>query len=60
MTDAAIQKWNKAAKALDLHKRAEEARYGVFKRHIFGKAVGKTMLVAAGTGADFKYFPADV
>ena len=60
MTDAAIKKWNKAAKALELNQRAEETRYGVFKRHIFGKAVGKTMLVAAGTGADFKYFPADV
>jgi len=60
MTDAAIQKWNKAAKALEMNQRAEETRYGVFKRHIFGKAVGKTMLVAAGTGADFKYFPADV
>ena len=60
MSDAAIQKWNKAAKALEMNQRAEETRYGVFKRHIFGKAVGKTMLVAAGTGADFKYFPADV
>lgn len=60
MTDAAIRKWNKAARALELNQRAEETRYGAFKRHIFGKAVGKTLLVAAGTGADFRYFPPDV
>jgi ubiquinone/menaquinone biosynthesis C-methylase UbiE len=59
-TDPAIAKWNKAARCLDLAKRGEEARYGVFKRHLFGKAKGKTLLVAAGTGVDFKYFPPDI
>ena len=60
MTEQAIKKWNKAAKMLDAGKRGEEKRYGHFKRELFGKAKGKTMLVAAGTGVDFKYFPADV
>ena len=60
MTEAAIEKWNKAAKCLEANQRGEETRYGTFKRHLFGKAVGRTMLVAAGTGVDFKYFPADV
>ena len=60
MTEAAIEKWNKAAKCLEANQRGEETRYGNFKRHLFGKAVGRTMLVAAGTGVDFKYFPADV
>lgn len=60
MTDAAIKKWDKAAKALDMSQGGEEARYGVFKRHLFGKAVGKTLLVAAGTGLDFKHFPSDI
>jgi ubiquinone/menaquinone biosynthesis C-methylase UbiE len=60
MTEQAIKKWNKAAKCLDAGKRGEEKRYGVFKRHLFGKAKGKTLLVAAGTGVDFKYFPADI
>ncbi|MCH7533143.1 MAG: class I SAM-dependent methyltransferase [Gemmatimonadetes bacterium] len=60
MNDRAIAKWNKAAKFLDAGLRGEEARYGRFKRDLFGKAKGKTLLVAAGTGVDFKYFPADI
>jgi ubiquinone/menaquinone biosynthesis C-methylase UbiE len=60
MSDAAIRKWNKAAKCLDTNERGEQARYGVFKRQLFGRAKGKTMLVAAGTGMDFKHFPADI
>ena len=60
MTEAAIAKWNKAAKCLEASQHGEELRYGIFKRQLFGKATGRTMLVAAGTGVDFKYFPADV
>lgn len=60
MTEAAIAKWNKAAKCLEARQHGEELRYGIFKRQLFGKATGRTMLVAAGTGVDFKYFPADV
>jgi ubiquinone/menaquinone biosynthesis C-methylase UbiE len=56
--DAAIRKWNRAAKALDSKDRGEEVRYGPYKRALFAKARGKTMLVAAGTGIDFKYLPA--
>ncbi len=60
MTEVAIEKWNRAAKCLDVAKRGEEARYGPFKRELLGKAKGRTLLVAAGTGVDFKYFPADI
>ena len=60
MSEGAIKKWNKAAKTLDAGKRGEETRYGVFKRHLFSKAKGRTLLVAAGTGVDFKYFSADI
>jgi ubiquinone/menaquinone biosynthesis C-methylase UbiE len=55
--DAAVRKWNRAAKALDSKDRGEEVRYGPYKRSLFAKARGKTMLVAAGTGIDFKYLP---
>ena len=60
MTDEAIRKWDKAAKCLAANERGEEVRYGAYKRGLFGKAMGKTMLVAAGTGVDFKYFPPDI
>jgi ubiquinone/menaquinone biosynthesis C-methylase UbiE len=56
--DAAVRKWNRAAKALDSKDRGEIVRYGPYKRSLFAKAKGRTMLVAAGTGIDFKYLPA--
>jgi ubiquinone/menaquinone biosynthesis C-methylase UbiE len=55
--DAAVRKWNRAAKTLDTKDRGEEVRYGPYKRELFGKARGRTLLVAAGTGIDFKYLP---
>lgn len=57
MSDRAIKKWDKAARCFDAQERGEVARYGVFKQRHFSKAKGRTLLVAAGTGADFKYFP---
>lgn len=57
-TAAAVRKWNRAAKALESKDRGEEVRYGPYKRHLFSKAKGRTLLVAAGTGIDFKYLPA--
>jgi ubiquinone/menaquinone biosynthesis C-methylase UbiE len=55
--DAAIRKWNRAARALDSKDRGEIVRYGPYKRALFAGARGRTMLVAAGTGIDFKYLP---
>jgi len=60
MNEVAISKWNRAARGLDAAKRGEEVRYGAFKRSLFHKSTGKTLLVAAGTGADFQYFPPDI
>jgi ubiquinone/menaquinone biosynthesis C-methylase UbiE len=55
---AAVRKWNRAARALDAKDRGEELRYGPYKTHLFSRARGRTLLVAAGTGIDFKYLPA--
>jgi ubiquinone/menaquinone biosynthesis C-methylase UbiE len=57
MSKDAIAKWDKAAAFLDYQARGEHLRYGVFKRSLFSRARGRTLLVAAGTGIDFKYFP---
>ena len=56
-TRAAIRKWDRAAGSLDVGSRGEHLRYGPYKRDLFGKAEGRTLLVAAGTGLDFKYLP---
>jgi ubiquinone/menaquinone biosynthesis C-methylase UbiE len=58
--DAAIRKWDRAATTLDSKDRGEEMRYGPYKRALFAGARGETMLVAAGTGIDFKYLPPDL
>jgi ubiquinone/menaquinone biosynthesis C-methylase UbiE len=59
-TSPAIRKWNRAAKSLDVSRRGERLRYGRFKRHLFSRATGRTLLVAAGTGLDFEYLPAHI
>lgn len=53
-----VAKWDKASKCYDWVNAGVERRYGRFKRDLFGKCQGKTLLVAAGTGLDFQFFPA--
>lgn len=52
-----IAKWNRAAAGLESVGMGVERRYGHFKRELFGKARGNTLLVAAGTGLDFQHLP---
>ena len=51
------KKWDDAAKLFDLMNSGIELRYGESKQKWFSQAVGKTLLVAVGTGLDFQYFP---
>jgi ubiquinone/menaquinone biosynthesis C-methylase UbiE len=54
-----IRKWDKASKSFDSGGAiGVERRYGKIKRELFSKATGKVLLVAAGTGQDFRHFPA--
>ena len=50
-------KWDSAAKSFDYLAFADDRRFAPFKRRHFSKIVGETLLVAAGTGNDFKFFP---
>jgi ubiquinone/menaquinone biosynthesis C-methylase UbiE len=50
-------KWDNAAKTFDIMNRGIEVRYGERKREWFSRAVGRTLLVAVGTGLDLQYFP---
>jgi len=52
-----IAKWNSASKYFDFANLGIERRYGEYKRMLFTKCRGKVLLVAAGTGLDFPYFP---
>lgn len=51
-------KWDKASRNYDFLTYAEDRRLGPYKRRLFHKASGHTLMVAAGTGNDFKFFPA--
>ena len=56
--DVATQrKWDKASRSFDLASFADDRRFAPFKRKLFAKMRGKTLMVAAGTGNDFKFFP---
>jgi ubiquinone/menaquinone biosynthesis C-methylase UbiE len=51
------RKWDAASRTLDLFSFAEDRRIGPHKRRLFAKMRGETLMVAAGTGNDFKFFP---
>jgi ubiquinone/menaquinone biosynthesis C-methylase UbiE len=51
------RKWDAASRTLDLMSFAEDRRIGPHKRRLFAKMRGATLMVAAGTGNDFKFFP---
>lgn len=51
------RKWDLASRTYDLLKFGDERRLGPHKRRLFTKIRGATMMVAAGTGNDFQFFP---
>ena len=57
MDKDAARKWDAASRTLDFFSFAEDHRIGPHKRRLFTKMRGATLMVAAGTGNDFKFFP---
>ena len=55
----AKRKWDGAAGSFDLLSFGDDRRFGGYKKRLFAKMHGKSLMVAAGTGNDFKYFPPD-
>jgi ubiquinone/menaquinone biosynthesis C-methylase UbiE len=53
----AKRKWDGAAGSFDLLSFGDDRRFGDYKRRLFAKMHGKSLMVATGTGNDFKYFP---
>ena len=53
----AKRKWDGAAGSFDLLSFGDDKRFAAYKRRLFGKMYGKSLMVATGTGNDFKYFP---
>ena len=58
MVDIATRdKWDALAGSFDFLSQADDRRFAAAKRRLFAKITGKTLLVAVGTGNDFKFFP---
>ena len=56
--DSHVQaKWNFASRTYDWLTWGEEHRFGPAKTSLFAKMTGRCLMVAAGTGNDFRYFP---
>ncbi len=55
--DATRRKWDAASRAFDLVSFADDHRFGPAKQRLFARLRGKILMVAAGTGNDFKFFP---
>jgi ubiquinone/menaquinone biosynthesis C-methylase UbiE len=54
---ATQRKWDAASRTFDLISFADVHRLGPHKRRLFSKTRGATLMVAAGTGNDFEFFP---
>jgi ubiquinone/menaquinone biosynthesis C-methylase UbiE len=51
------RKWDEASRTFDWFTFGDDHRLGPHKRRLFDKIRGATLMVAAGTGNDFKFFP---
>lgn len=51
------RKWDLMSRSYDRMAGADDRRFGEFKQRLFAKMRGDCLMVAAGTGNDFKFFP---
>src|SRR5947209_15827365 len=57
MNTATERKWDAASRNFDLFSYGDDQRLGLHKQKLFAKIRGDTLMVAAGTGNDFRFFP---
>ena len=57
MNDRLRRKWDRASRIYDLITWGDERRLGAAKTALFAQMEGRCLMVAAGTGNDFKHFP---
>ena len=54
---ATQRKWDAASRGFDFLSWGDDQRLGPHKRRLFAKMKGNILMVAAGTGNDFRFFP---
>jgi ubiquinone/menaquinone biosynthesis C-methylase UbiE len=57
MDTATQRKWDAASRSFDFITFGDDHRLGPHKRRLFAKLHGTILMVAAGTGNDFRFFP---
>lgn len=57
MAQGARSKWDRASRVYDFATRSDAWRYGPAKRRLFESLRGRCLMLAAGTGGDFGFFP---
>jgi ubiquinone/menaquinone biosynthesis C-methylase UbiE len=57
MDTATQNKWDAASRNFDLITWGDDQRLGPHKRRLFSKMSGTILMLAAGTGNDFRFFP---
>src|SRR5260370_7395143 len=50
-------KWDAASRNFDVFSYGDDLRLGAHKQRLFAKMRGETLMLAAGTGNDFRFFP---
>ena len=50
-------KWERISRTYDCTTWADTRRFGAAKQRLFSGMQGRCLMVAAGTGTDFRYFP---
>ena len=51
------RKWDAASRNFDFFSFGDDQRLGPHKQQLFAKMRGETLMLAAGTGNDFRFFP---
>ena len=57
MNTETSRKWDALSRRFDFLTFADDRRFGPYKRRLFRKIRGETLLVGAGTGNDIKFLP---
>ena len=60
MAESVRFKWDRASRGYAFATRSDAWRYGAAKRRLFESMRGRCLMLAAGTGHDFQFFPADL
>lgn len=58
MIDRLRDKWDRASRSYDRITRSDDFRFAAAKRKLFALMQGRCLMLATGTGNDFRYFPA--